>query len=235
MRLDVRPVGLAALPWELLRGEREWIFLQNSLSAWRGPAPRPLTEDADAGRYESWLSSATHRTGMSSLTRNSPRSPVRWPASLAATIVEILDGPSRDSYLREIDRLRPHVLHFIGHGMPRLPGRDAELTFNWVPQEPAAEGEPPQPWGLNSHAIRYLADWVPRLVVINACRTAGDPLDPVGGFAEAFLAAGVRSVVSMQADIDSPTAVQFSAALYKGLSGLGPAGRDCCSRPATAL
>jgi CHAT domain len=222
VRLDVQPVGLAALPWELLRGEREWIFLQNSLSAWRGPAPRPVTEDADAGPLRVLVVVCNPKDWRVLADKELAKITGALARQLGRCHVEILDGPSREELSREIDRLRPHVLHLIGHGMPRLPGRDAELTFNWVPQEPAAEGEPPQPWGLNSHAIRYLADWVPRLVVINACRTAGDPVDPVGGFAEAFLAAGARAVVSMQADIDSPTAVQFSAALYKGLSDLDP-------------
>ena len=143
-------------------------------------------------------------------------------SQLGRVHLEILDGPSRDRLTYAIDRLQPHILHFIGHGMPRLGFEDPELIFNWVPQQTVIADAHPLPWGLSSSDIKQLAAWEPRLVVINACRTADDPLDPVGGFADAFLDAGTRAVVSMQADIQSPAAVLFSGALYKGLGDLTP-------------
>ena len=223
VRVDVRPPRLRALPWELLRSDGNWLFLQSNISAWRGPEPLSAT-DPDTGPLRVLLvvcNPLDHRVladdELAMITGE-------LASRLGQAFVEILDGPSRPGLSAEINNIRPHVLHFIGHGMPRIGDSDPELHFNWIRGQSAGQGADVQRWGLVSDDIAYLypADWRPRLVVINACRTASDPLDPIGGFAEAFLAAGTRAVVSMQADIESPAAVLFSAALYKGLGDFVP-------------
>lgn len=220
VRVDVRPPRLRVLPWELLRCGGTWLSLRQNLSAWRGAQPVPPAPE-DTGPLRVLVvvcNPLDHRVlADDELAVISGELGSR----LGRTFVEILDGPSRSRLSGEIDRLQPHILHFIGHGMPRTGQSDPELSFNWIPDQSAAQ-EPGQPWSLFSYDVDQLAEWQPRLVVINACRTATDPLDPVGGFAEAFLAAGTRAVVSMQADIESPAAVSFSSALYKGLGDFAP-------------
>jgi CHAT domain len=215
IRLDIRPGPLRALPWELLRWGDRWTFPQKHLSAWRGPVPQ-AAEDPDMGPVRVLIvvcNPLDHRIRpdeeLAFITGG-------LAGQVGQAFVEILDGPDRRRLSHEINRLRPHVLHFIGHGMPRTGGNDPELWFNWVTVQQAAAATS-APWGLPVSEIAQLADWQPRLVVINACRTAADALGPIGGFSDAFLAAGTRAVVSMQADIESSTALQFSEAFYKEL------------------
>ncbi|MFI9325086.1 CHAT domain-containing protein [Kitasatospora aureofaciens] len=53
---------------------------------------------------------------------------------------------------------------------------------------------------------------------MNACRTAADPVDRLGGLAHAFLDQKTEAVVSMQADIDSRASVVFAGALYRSVA-----------------
>jgi CHAT domain len=229
VRFDVRPDWLRALPWEMLRGGQDWIFLERNMFAWRGPDPQPASQDTGPLRVLVVVCNPMDERILAEQELAEITSALA--GQLGQCHVEILDGPSRLQLSAEIDRLRPHVLHFIGHGMPRPGGGGTELFFNWVPKNPQPAAGPydqadadddTRLWGLASSDVKYLADWVPRLVIVNACRTADDPVDPIGGFANAFLEAGARAVVSMQSEIQSPSAVLFSAALYKGLRDFAP-------------
>ncbi|WP_250036290.1 CHAT domain-containing protein [Paractinoplanes maris] len=213
VRLEIEPAPLRALPWELMRNGR-WTFLRPRFTAWRSD-PRSLPGEPIDGPLRVLIvvcNPADRQTlGDDEVSRVTRAVSVR----LACTHVETLDGPDRDLLVKTIGSLRPHVLHFIGHGMPRIAGHAPFLAFNWATDAPAAGATP---WELASDEIEMLLlPWTPRLVVVNACRTATDPLDQVGGLGEAFLSAGVGAVVSMQADVESPAAVRFSSALYGGI------------------
>ena len=222
VRLDIQPARLRALPWELLFGLQEWIFLQKNTYTWRGPEPQSPPEGEEKGPLRVLVVVCNPLDWR--LLGNQELAGIT--GSLAGQLskihLEILDGPDFERLSREIDRLKPHVLHFIGHGMPRVAGQDAEIAFNWEPREQGASGTSQAQWEMSREAVGQLADWAPPLVIINACRTAEDPYAPVGGLSEAFLAAGARAAVSMQADIQSAAAVRFSAALYRGLARLAP-------------
>jgi hypothetical protein len=224
IRLDVRPPMLKALPWELLRNG-SWVFLRPNMSLWRGPVPVRV-DSADAGPLKVLVVVCNPHEMQILGDDELSRVAGALANKLAQTHVEILDGPDRTKLGEEIDRLRPHVLHFIGHGMPRVPGSTAGLAFNWRPTQGSAGGAPSVGWDLRGDEVGLLLSaWAPRLVVVNACRTADDPLDQVGGFAEAFLGAGARAVLSMQADVESPVAAQFATGLYEGLGKLAPLDR----------
>ena len=223
VRLDVRPPMLKALPWELLRNG-SWVCLRRNVSLWRGSAPVAV-EPADAGPLRVLVVVCNPQDQQILSDDELSRVAGALADKLGRMHLEILDGPGRTTLREEIDRLRPHVLHFIGHGMPRVPGRPAALAFNWTPRQQATAAALPVQWDLGSDDVGLLSEWAPRLVVVNACRTADEPLDQVGGFAEAFLAAGAGAVVSMQADVESPAAAQFATALYEGLGDLLPLDR----------
>jgi hypothetical protein len=235
VRLDVQPPELAALPWELLSTGSEWLSLHRNISVWRGPAPKPAT---DPGQGPLRVLVVVCNPADQELLAE--QEIARIADALAGQVgrqhVEILDGPGRPALIAEIDRFHPHVLHFIGHGMPGA-DRDTELAFNWVPPPGRQAGAvpcqcqaaaPATRWELASKDVGQLTDWAPSLVVMTACRTAprqaaaGDPPTPSGGLVQAFLSAGTRAVVSMQADIQSKNVVPFSAALYRGLACSAP-------------
>ncbi|QJY47945.1 CHAT domain-containing protein [Pseudonocardia broussonetiae] len=223
LRLDVGPQRLRALPWELLRSGSTWLALRQNVVLWRGADPvLPCGDDDGPLRVLIVMCNPLDLglMGDDELTRVAGA----LAGQLGRMHVETLDGPAGAPMLAEaVHRLRPHVLHFIGHGMPRAPGSAAELAFNWVPDGVAEDPHRATPWELAGSDIEFLfTNWVPRLVVINACRTATAALDQIGGIAEAFLDTDARAVVSMQADVESKAATLFSAALYEGLADMAP-------------
>ncbi|WP_203930527.1 CHAT domain-containing protein [Virgisporangium ochraceum] len=219
VRLDVASPVLRALPWELVREGTQWLYRRDELiwsrGPMRGPEPAPPAEHGplrvlvvvcspDDPQFRADDEIAHIEAALAGIN------------GLAHT--EVLDGPSRYRLAETIDDLRPHVLHVIGHGMPRPGTGGAALHFNWMrPNRHPVDH--PEPWELMAEHVDELSmKWKPRLVVLNACRTAGDPMEVIGGLAAAFLDSGVRAVVSMQADIDSPAAVIFSSALYRAIA-----------------
>jgi hypothetical protein len=214
VRLRLRlPPRLRDLPWELITSGNDRLALLRGRTLWRGVPPEPGDPIEGPLRVLVVICNPADRQvladeELAGLTGAAAEHP-------AYAHIEIIDGPGQDELPAEIDRLRPHVLHFIGHGMPRVPGRAAALAFNW------ATGDEPRGkvWELLSDQIQHLVtgEWAPRLVVLNACRTAADSADQLGGVGEAFLAAGAGAVVAMQADVESPAAAHFAGLLYQGI------------------
>ncbi|MFB7372003.1 CHAT domain-containing protein [Streptomyces sp. NPDC056222] len=223
--LEIEPRPLRVLPWELLRQDHKWLFRDPNLLWSRGrireddgaqrsaeqgplrvllvvcnPSEKKLLADTELALVGGALGSAPGRAD-----------------------VQLLDGPTMPELSHEFDRLRPHVLHFIGHGMPAVPGDPAALPFNWLTPGLPRGAARPAAWTLTSTDIEeLLGSWQPPLVVLNACRTTADPMDRLGGLSDAFMAAGVGMVVSMQADVESEAAVQFAKVFYKGLACADP-------------
>jgi len=212
VHLEVRSPQLQDLPWELLRDRSGFLFRRPDLP-WSllqarchetppAPAPGPLRVllvVCDPRARELLSDGEIARIGGGIAERR------------CRIHIEVLDGPTDIELRREIDSLRPHVLHFIGHGMAR-PGGSRMLAFNWTTTP--HEG---RKWGLRSEDVGDFSQWKPQLVVLNACRTAHDPVENIQGLAEAFLDAGAWAVVSMQADVESPAAAAFSWRFYEAL------------------
>ncbi|MGP3999398.1 CHAT domain-containing protein [Streptomyces sp. 8N706] len=242
--LDIRPTELRSLPWELLRNDDRWLWRRRDL-LWRRRSGGATVGTA-SGEPEGELGPlrvlavvCNPRDHRLLAEKELARISGTLEGSPGRTHVEVLDGPSRTALVERIEQLRPHILHFIGHGMPRPDGVHA-LHFNWKPGE-----HDPLDWSLSTQQVADLTRWKPQLVVLNACRTAQtDTDDRIGGLAHAFLDAGTRAVVSMQGDIDSPEAVRFSGAFYDAIGEHRPvdeavaAARDalgqCEGRPTDA-
>ncbi|MFF7993877.1 CHAT domain-containing protein [Kitasatospora xanthocidica] len=234
LSLEIAIEDLRRLPWELLRDGGTWIFHDPKLLVSRRHAPdRAPVEEGSAGAAGSGAAGTGEPEGgelgplrvllvvCNPLDRTdlADQERARVSAALGASPgrahLQVLEGPPHHRLFDEVRTWRPHVLHFIGHGMPAVPGASAALPFNWATRQ-NAEIDPKTQWSLESEDIAELLDeWRPRLVVLNACRTAADPVDRLGGLAHAFLAAEAEAVVSMQADIDSPAGVAFAGALYR--------------------
>lgn len=110
---------------------------------------------------------------------------------------------------KAIGKLRPHLLHFIGHGTTDDGGTltltDAGGPTAWPHAEIAAVLSQLQP------------DEVPRLALINACESA----NPGVSVATAFADIGCPAVIAMQGDILGIEAATFSKAFYEALAELG--------------
>ncbi|WP_405535802.1 CHAT domain-containing protein [Streptomyces sp. NBC_00075] len=219
VRIDIGPPELRPLPWELLRHQNQWLWRRPELR-WRrgGVDDPPSAEPTELGPlrvlvvvcnppHDDRLLAEQELASISSAVERSP----------GRTHLEPLDAPHDAAELADrIDTLRPHIVHFIGHGMARPGAGSPVLVF-----VPAHEGV--DDWELTAEAIADLTDWKPMLVVLNACHAGkADAADWIGGMAQAFLDAGTRAVVSMQGDIASDSAVAFSTKFYEELGHSHP-------------
>jgi CHAT domain len=213
--LNIAPPALRLLPWELMYDAGSYLFLDPDHPFIRGsvsvsppcePCYWPLhilvvigSADDDvqveAKRELSDIEDAIIRFGR--------------PVDL-----EVLKRPTNDELADKLQTFKPHVFHFIGHGM-KASKRDAPvLVFESNGTNPRWE------WGDQKITRDLRGKWVPRFAFINACRSSDTPKDVarVLGISEAFAAAGVPAVLGMQADVQGSAAARFPAKLYEALS-----------------
>ena len=130
-------------------------------------------------------------------------------------VAEVLRGPTQTELVSAYQQLRPHVFHFIGHGL-MLPGSGAVLKMS----------SPPTDWVLSDDEIlNVLTGWTGRLAILNACRTDSVPAESheaAANLAEAFRRQGYRAVIGMQGDIRTEAASAFSRPFYQALGRGSP-------------
>ena len=218
-RLEVAP-DLADIAWELA-SSKERLFLDSKLPFFRkaiglaasAVAPWPLDVLVILGSNEQDLRSIGGYKEESTI-----RGAFR-PRNRTVDL-HILHQPDRDTIKSQIAGIRPHVLHFIGHGSEKgLELSSSQGYVTWTDQAIRTD--------LNGAAF------TPPLVYLNACRSTGreeldqnafEALKP-GQFAplaQAFLDKGSRAVLAMQADIDGDSAAECAKAFYTSLLNGSP-------------
>lgn len=214
--LDVEAAELRRLPWELLRARpnKRMVFADRGRTAVRGRlpfaeppqgVPTPVhvllvIGDPTDGRINAQQEIDAVYAGVCEL-------PACWQ-------VDVLSGPSAPELRAAFADIKPHVLHFIGHGVDD----DGVPALGVVSP---VDGK----WALTADFVVNALSTAepPRLVVLNACRTAtdaenaGEGSDAAWGVAEAFLDIEAGAVVTMQGDVASEAAVVFSEGLYRAL------------------
>jgi len=217
---------LAALPWELLHDPDFKIFyghgrrrlLVRQLGSPQDAAPLAVQPPlrvlavAPSPRGATPLELATEARALKETLQENDR-----------LSVLPLAGPTLDETLRALERERPHVLHFMGHGSFDAATGEGRLLF-----EDGAGGAGPVDGELFAELLadspaarRHL-----RLVVLNACRTAEMPRSPdrspwatVGA---ALSLRGFPAVVAMQFPVADANAIRFSEVFYGALAGGEP-------------
>lgn len=112
--------------------------------------------------------------------------------------------------LRLLEEKRPHIVHFIGHGLRDEGG--VKLAF--VASDGTAD---PIDGATFAEAIASAKSV--RLAVLQACESAlPDPHTPVSGVALQLAQKRVPAIVAMQARISNQAADQFSCAFYAALA-----------------
>lgn len=217
---DVRPPELSALPWELMMGgDQSHPFLDNRYVCIRGsyrrttekPVPVPIRLLVVIGDpRDSALRAEDEIDAIWSGLRDHPG---EWH-------VEVLRGPTSDEFSACFSEVRPHVFHFIGHGVLSAYGAAPSLEFR-------PQGGGPG-WELDSYRIvNMLREAAPRLVFLNSCRSSDRAYGAderensrvaAIGVAQAFEQIGAEAVLGMQADIPSGPAVHFTGELYRRLA-----------------
>jgi hypothetical protein len=209
--LDIRVREIARLPWELLTDNGVPVVLPPGgglvrarfpFAAAPEPTESPLRVLVVVGSAQPQLAAEAEVAAIQRALSDSP-----WRAH-----TEVLVEPSRAEFYERVEQLQPHVLHFIGHGR-FAPGTESPVLD-------LMDAETGDRWTLSETDIRAgLLNWVPRILVLNACRTAEvAEQSGVWSIAEASTAAGMPAVVCMQGLVDSGVAVRFSDEFYRALN-----------------
>jgi CHAT domain len=121
--------------------------------------------------------------------------------------------PTRWSLLEDIQDVRPHVVHFMGHGEYDAGGQQGRIAL--IGEEGRAD------WVGESVLVSLLqqTDEIPRLVLLHSCAGAAtDYSASFAGFAPRLIRGGVQCVVAMQYAVTNRTAIEFSKSFYGGIA-----------------
>ncbi|TKK86053.1 CHAT domain-containing protein [Herbidospora galbida] len=203
--LDIGEEELRALPWEsMIAPDGRRPFLAEGACWARG---RPLPATRPDVLVPIRLLIVLGNTDDPALLAREEADAIRRSlrARHGAWHVEVLDQPTPREFFERMDDMRPHVLHFVGHsGVDPLEGLPM-LEFNG----------PSGAVGVTADRIVNAITEPPRLVVLNACRTAYGPSASIWELADAF---GAAAVVTMRGDVASAPAVVFAENLYESLA-----------------
>jgi hypothetical protein len=207
--LDIAAEELRDLPWELLAETASQLF-----RSIRKPMARYyLSDPALDDTTPQWPLRLLIVVGAKDDEKDDVQAPDEVTAIERGLLpyshsidVEICWRPTRAELSAAIGSFRPHLLHFIGHSR-RAQSGEAVLAF---------QGSVPWDWGtFDVAALLDQQNWRPRLVFLNACRTAEER--EMASIGAAFLQAGVPASVTMQGDIRGDLAGEFAAAVYGAL------------------
>jgi hypothetical protein len=220
--LDVRPNALRGVAWELIGNEQCRPFCHTSRGAgamakWpfeRTASPLaslPVNLLVVIGAVDASVEHAE----LEALYRALDDRALDW-------YVDVLRQPTRDEFIQEYRRIRPHILHVLGHG-----GEGREGAPHAIRIREADE----QTWMFDREFVfnrlrdtgRGTISLLPRVVVLNGCHTAstGDP-----GPVEALVESGCTAVISNSGKVDAEVAATFTEELYRSLAGRDRDRRD---------
>ena len=132
--------------------------------------------------------------------------------------LHVLTRPTTDEIQYWCEKWEPHVFHFVGHGGVTATG-DPYLKLYERGKSGATLID-------QDAMINLFGAKVPRLVVLNACRSGqvGDAgananaAKATQSFSERLIQEGVLAVIAMQADIKGEDAIKLMRKFYEGLS-----------------
>jgi hypothetical protein len=204
--LNLHDQHLAAVPWELVRVEGNFLLREGHTLVRRARwMPHPVdstSEVCDVHRRLLLVRGADEKRmalphGEDDLLLSETRE------SAQDFEVELLDAPNPGTLKSELDRIRPGIIHFAGHGVEKggavLLGDDKQLR--------------------SSTLVELLKGQDARLVLLSVCRSAnwlsrGEPV----GLATECIEQYVPAVVAMRTDVLDREARLFTSALYSGLT-----------------
>lgn len=214
------PQGLgevAGLPWELLLDPLRHTFLNRSPFT---PVVRRMTSKTPKKSMlvpPPWriLAVASDPAKLPILDLERELQNIQSAVRERPTIeVDVVWNPSLAELRAEIQRVRPHILHFMGHGR-----FDEEVGQGLLAlTQSNGEAQPATGEALElADATRELC-----LVVLNTCYSGAIPDQPshdiYDGVASSLVKAGVPAVVAMQYPISDKAAIDFSTGFYRAIA-----------------
>jgi hypothetical protein len=214
--LDLRSHDLLAYPWELLRDSDWFLFTdaqicigdpQSSQEGFAGVPPamdHPLRIMVVVGE-DPENEMANKIQADEELIAIEAAAQSRNDEVLLKALIRPVPGDMQEA----LQRFRPHIFHFIGHGAPSADGGQPEVYVY------SAVSRQNDPWGADR--IRgVFRQTPPRLVVLNACLTGTAPTASTS-LVKAFLDAGSLAVVAMMGEIRGDASLVFSRRFYTEL------------------
>lgn len=221
--LDLRSPALTDLPWELLRRDGTYLF-QLETHPWLLGSPDPPPANP---LYPPQVDLERPPLRVLLVVGNHPKDDkVKGDDELRGVedclysrrgevLLRVLDRPDPEEIRKMLAEFEPHVFHFIGHGsVVKTPGADAKPVIRVFSRRSGKN----EVWDADriSGALNEIPG--PRLVILNACDTAGDGLEQTWQLTDAFFARGVGALLAMQAEILGDAALEFGKRLYRGLA-----------------
>jgi hypothetical protein len=214
--LSVEDEELAKIPWELMVSDfplflqEEWpiLRLRSRVQPRDESAVWPIRLSVIVGCSEEQATEIYAKQELEGI-RAAVRS-ADYFFDLDVVETRKYDNFTPDTLLGHLQRFRPHIFHFIGHG--HMIGTDASLEIN---DRSGGRDWTASQIGLAVKSMRGVL----RLAYVNACQSA------VGlnamSVAEAFFKGGALSVIAMQADVSGEAAQILSREFYSQIaSGL---------------
>lgn len=228
---------LVSLPWELCNEEGEYLSALMSVrphtlvrTAWNAgginnkpPVPLPNVRTLEPLRV---LLAICHSS--EDYLIKGPDEALGIDAALFKLLpwmvdLHIMIRPTLEEIKERCQKWEPHVLHFVGHGE----------TINNEPYLLVYQRGQSEKLSQNA-MINLFENKVPRLVVLNACRSGQVDVTEEGtnslemsmhaasatrSFSERLIQKGVLAVIAMQADIEGKDAVTLMRKFYEELAG----------------
>lgn len=221
LRLYTDQPELMAVPWEYLRDRQHerWLALDTGVSLVRGlPLSAREAQPVEALlRVLVMISSPTDLAGQGLDELDSEREWENLDEAAAGAAVELIRIQPTYAALQEALRQhKPHLLHFIGHGISDDQGYlllcDAEGAGEWV--------------GADRLAPLLAAAPSLAMIFLNACQGAAPGSGSAfSGLAQQLLQQQLPAVLAMQAPIADTNALAFSREFYRALAdGVGVEG-----------
>lgn len=218
LKLRVKPVELAAIPWEFMYDPRQEEFICLSSNT-------PLVRYIDVPRAVPPISVVRPLKILGMLVSpadqpalNLEREKLRLDKAIEklqeAGLVELkwIEGKTWRDLQREIRQDTWHIFHFIGHGAYDRNADEGQICL---------EDEHGNTYRMGATQLsRALADATSlRLVILNACEGAsGGQADIFSSTASILVRRGIPAVLAMQYEISDKAAIEFSCNFYEALA-----------------
>lgn len=209
--LELDSPELAVIPWEMLRWNGMHVFAREDMAFARAPlTPERPAMSADAPLRVLVVIGDPGQAAALEVDKELIAIERAFAAAPGRGHVEVVNGPTKPALADKVRAIRPHVLHFIGHGLIDANG-NAALEFN-----PRGNAR----WLLDQDDVANALPVVPGVVVLTACRTDAGAHDEVTrSLSAAFLRhPRVAATICMHGDIASKAAATFTAGLYQALA-----------------
>ncbi|MCB9423066.1 MAG: CHAT domain-containing protein [Ardenticatenaceae bacterium] len=208
IRLRVDAPELSALPWEYCYAD-EFLALKRDTPFVRYIPRSFAADELNAPNPMKVLVAIAAPKDQAPLSVKQEESRIRKTLAFLGDRVQLTVIPNATaSKLQGALAVRPHILHFIGHGTVDN-GRSSIIL-----EDSTGNSAP-----LDADQMMYLmGNTGVKVVILNACKTAKqDARNAILGVAPALVQAEIPAVIAMQFNVPDKTALGFTRDLYRFL------------------